>query len=71
METIISYVQKRLRETPRSEWEALALRLVGNKSASRKLAYERTDAWISNVEPFYRHFLKVDTGAKLLPHERI
>jgi hypothetical protein len=69
MESIFAYVKRRLMDVPRSEWEPLGIRVCGKKSLPRKLAYERANPPIDTVEPFYRHFVEVDTGAKHLPHE--
>lgn len=69
MESILSYVKRRLLDVGPREWEAIRAATGAAKSAPKKLAYERTDANNSTVEPFYRYFLDRDYGLKDLPHE--
>lgn len=70
METILSYVKRRLRDVGPSEWEAISVEVGAAKSVARKLAYERPKAPVGTIEPFYRHFLGIDYGLKALPHEQ-
>lgn len=51
------------------EWESIRAIAGGAKSVPRKLAYDRENAGIRTLEPYYRYFLLRDYGLPKLPHE--
>jgi hypothetical protein len=71
METILSYVRRRLRDVGPPEWPAIVAEVdVKPESLLRKLAYERENTRVKALEPIYRYFLRIDYGSPDLPHER-
>jgi hypothetical protein len=70
METILSYVRRRLRDVGPPEWPAIVAETQVNSSIPRKLAYERENTRVNALEPIYRYFLHRDYGSSALPHER-
>ena len=69
MESIIDYVKRRLLEVRPPEWPAIHDELGGQESLPRKLAYDRKNTRVNELEPYYRYFLKRDYGLEKLPHE--
>jgi hypothetical protein len=70
METILNYVQRRLRDVGPPEWGAIAVEAGIKESVPRKLVYERTNTRINALEPIYRYFLHRDYGSSCLPHDK-
>lgn len=69
-ESILEYVQRRLREVGSAQWEQVAQDAKVSKVLPRKLAYERTNPGVNTVEPLYRYFKDVDAGKRRLPWDR-
>ena len=72
METILSYLKRRLREIGPSRWEAIALHCGVAKSLPRKLAYDdRDNPGIQTIQPLLTYLQRVDSGEESLPADKV
>lgn len=69
-ETILAYLQRRLKEVGSAHWEALAEDARVGKTLPRKVVYERSNPGVNTIEPLYRYLQDVDAGKRTLPWER-
>jgi hypothetical protein len=68
MESILDYLQRKLKDAGASRWEAIAREANVAKSLPRKLAYsDRENPGVQTVQPLLDYFQAVERGERELP----
>lgn len=69
-ESILEYLQRRLKEIDSAHWEALAKAAKVKVSTPRKVAYERKNPGVNTIDGLYFYLKAVDAGEKQFPWDR-
>ncbi|WP_309275524.1 hypothetical protein [Comamonas sp.] len=68
MESIITFLKRRLREAGASRWESIAVAAGVAKTLPRKIACnDRDNPGVRTIQPLLDYFLAVDRGECELP----
>lgn len=69
-ESILAYLQRRLKEIGSARWDDLAKDAKAKPSLPRKIAYERKNPGVNTIEGLYFYLKAVDAGQKQFPWDR-